>query len=189
MNENLKAVLYQALGYSMAMMLGLGIVSFLQRGFLFKFIMVKASMGRKILIRLKLVTHWDYAVGSVDEGDLVWGKKDKRKRVNNIKQDHIYRSLGVNWIDLDGKDYSILPPHDNTAIEGFDPEKQESLITRALYKPPMDDPQKKIILVLMVVLIVLSLASVYFAYNILNQVGVMKAAVDSLKAGMVVATG
>lgn len=188
MNEALKAVLYQTLGYSFAMFLGLGILAFLQRGFLLKFIRVKASLGRLVLIRIKQVTHWDYKVGKWEEGDLIFGGKKDKKRINNIKPDDIYRSLGINWVDLDGKEWCILSPANTEAIEGFDPEKQESLVTRALYKPPIEDIKDKAIIIICLAALAAGAASAYFGYNILNEVGVIKTIVESIPKGAVVPT-
>jgi len=192
MNEPLKAIIYQALGYSIAMLLGIGILVFLQRGFLLKFLRVKASLGKLVLIRVRQVNHWDYHVGNWNEQDLIFGGKKGKKRINNIKNEHLYRSLGINWVDLDGKVWAILPPASTEAVGGFDPEKQESLVTRALYAPPMEDLKNKIVLVLIVLAIVMGAASAYFGYNILNQVGILSTDIASLKsliqAGAVVAT-
>jgi len=193
MNEAFKTVLYQALGYSVAMIMGIGILSFLQRGFLFKFLTVKASLGKKVLIRIRQVTTWDYKVGHWDEQDLIFGSKKDKKRINNITPEHLYRSLGVNWIDLDGKEWCILPPKDIQGVTGFDPEKQESLVTRALYKPPIEDMQQKIILFLVIGAIIAAAASAYFGYNILNEVALLKQMIqgvsDSMTQGIVVPTG
>ena len=188
MNEAFKAIIYQALGYSFAMFMGIGIIAFLQRGFLFKFIKVKASMGKLVLIRVRQVSHWDYHIGKWDEQDLIFGGKKDKKRINNITNKELYRSLGLNWVDLDGKTWSILPPTDTKGITGFDPEKQESLVTRALYKPPIEELKDTIIIVLIVVAILAGGLSAFFGFNILNEVGVLKATIESLKQGMVVAT-
>lgn len=193
MNEGFKQIIYQTLGYSVSMIIGLIIIAFMQRGFLFKFLVVKASMGKKILIRIKEVRHWDYAVGNWSEQDLVFGSKKERKRINNILPEHIYRSLGLNWIDLDSKKWAIISTNNTEAVSGFDPEKQEALVTRALYKPPIEDTKDKVILVLIVLGVVIGAIGVYLSYNVLNEVGIIKGIVQTISTkvteGIVVPTG
>lgn len=188
MNEALRAVLYQAIGYGFAMFLGVGILAFMQRGFLIKFLIVKASLGRKVLIRVRGVHHWMYYVGNWAEGDLIFGSKKDKKRINNIASADLYRSLGLNWVDLDGKTWEILPPNTTDSKNAFDPEKQESLVTRALYKPPIEDIKDKILLILVILAIVAGAVSAYFGYNILNEVGTLQANIAGLKSGLVVPT-
>jgi len=189
MNEALQAILIQTLGYGVALVIGIGIITFLQRGFFFKFLKVKASLGRKVLVRLRQVTHWEYFVGRWEEQDLIIGRGKKKKRINNVEQQHIYRSIGIFWVDLDGKTYAVLPPNDTTAIEGFDPEKQESLITRALYKPPIEDKKNELIMVLVIAALIAAAASAYFGYTTLNKMDMVTAAIDGLKSGLVIPTG
>lgn len=185
MNELFKAILFQAMGYLFALILGVGILGLLMRGFLLKFINVKASLGRKVLVRVREVAIWRYYIGKFDEQDLIIGGKKDRKRINNIHKDHIYRSLGINWIDLDGKTWAILPPHSVEGVTGFDPEKQESLVTRALYKPPLEDMQTRYILFISLGALLAGAVAAYFSYNILNDVQVLQESVNSLKAGLV----
>lgn len=189
MNEALYAVIIQTVGYSISMIIGIGVLSFLLRGFLFKFIKVKASLGRKILVRVREVTHWEYYVGRWEEHDLIIGSKKKQKRINNISSDHIYRSIGISWIDLDGKDWSILPPKDTKAIEGFDPEKMESLIVRALYKPPTEDTKDKIIIILCIGAFIAAAVSAYFGFVTLEKIDIVNSAISTLQIGQVVPTG
>jgi len=189
MNEAFKEILYHALGYFVSFIFAIVIFSFLQRGFLFKFIKVKASLGRKVLVRIKEVNHWIYEVGHWNEGDLIFGGKKARKRINNTKSEHIYRSLGISWIDIDSKKYNIISPADNEAIVGFDPEKQESLVTRALYKPPLDDNMKKIMMLLAFITLAGVGLTLYFVYNMNNMLGVLTQTIENLRAGLVVPTG
>lgn len=188
MNEFFLAILYQALGYALGIGIGFGVCAFFMRGFLFKFLAVRASFGKKALVRVHNVTHIDYYVGRFDEGDLVIGKKDKAKRINNIQADYVYRSMNLNWIDLDGKTWAVVKPNLD-GVTGFDPEKQESLITRALYKPPIDDIKQKVIYVMIIAAIAAGAASAYFSFQCLNSLDGVMASLDSLRNGLVVATG
>ena len=188
-NEAFKQIIAQVIGYSFSMFLGVGVILFLQRGFLLKFIRVKSSMGRLVLIRIKQIAHWDYAIGAWDEGDLLYGPKGKKKRINNITSSDLDRSLGINWIDIDGKDYCILPHGNTDAISGFDPVKQEALVTRALYNPPIADMKDNIIIVLIILALIAAALSAFFGYNILNEVALLKSSVEGLKSGLIVATG
>jgi len=191
MNEMLRQVLTQTAGYAVAMFGGLFILGFLQRGFMLKFLIVRASLGRKILVRIQHLTHWGYAVGIWSEGDLIIGKKGDRKRISNVSTDDIYRSLGIAWVDLDGKKWCILPHVSTVAVSGHDPEKMESLITRAMYKPPLDDQQKliKFVLVLVLMAILVAGVSAYLSYSGLQKIEGLVPLLNSLKQGLVVPTG
>lgn len=186
MNEFFKEILFQALGYGVSILLAFFILTVILRGFLLKYIRVRASLGRLVLIKIRGVTTWSYEVGKFNEGDLVFGKKKERKRINNIKPEYIYRSIGINFIDVDGEKWAILPPHNTEGVPGFDPEKQESLVTRALYKPSLNDPKIQIALVLLVIAIVVGGVGAYFGYNILNNTGFILDKVGQCTAGAVV---
>lgn len=189
MNEAFSAVLYQTFGYSIATIIGIGVIAILQRGFFFKWLKVRASLGRLILVRIRAINRWYYEVGSIEENDLVFGKKADRKRISNVFDDYFYRSMGMSWINLDGSKWCVLMPNSTSAIEGFDPEKQESLVTRALYKPQIADRKEQIIMMMIAFALLAALISAYFGYNTLNKVGMLKATIDGLKNGLAVATG
>ena len=188
MNEIQKAILYQALGYLVATFIGIGVIALLQRDFFFKYLKVRASLGKKILVKIRAVNRWYYEVGEINEGDLVFGSKKQRKRINNTKDNYFYRSMGIAWVNIDEEKNAILEPN-LTGVTGFDAEKQESLLVRALYKPSLDDNKEKIILILLVLAIVAAGISAYFGYNVLNQLEVLKGTLNAIKSGMVVATG
>jgi len=192
MDEVIKGLLYQVLGYGFSMLLGVGILSFLQRGYLLKFIKVKSSMGKLVLLRIKEVSHWSYCIGKWEEGDLIFKMNKEKKRLSNVESSDLYRSLGIYWMDIDSKTWNILSVKEGNNKTGFDPEKMESLVTRALYKPPIDDVRNKIMMVLIVASILAGLISAYFGYNILNEMGTLTNAVNNVQStvaqGFVVGT-
>ena len=187
-NEIQLAIIYQALGYLMSTLIGIAIIGFLQRGFFIPYLRVRSSLGKFVLVKIRAVNRWYYDVGKLDQSDLVFGKKKERKRINNVKDIHFYRSLGITWVNIDEETNAILTP-DLKGVTGFDAEKQESLLVRALFKPSLEDHRNKIIMVLILAAILAAGLSAYFSYNILNEMGALRAGVDSLKAGLVVATG
>jgi len=142
-------------------------VGFIQNGFFWKFINVKLSAGKNILVKIKEIQRQYYRVGTIIEGDLVYKltKKDI-KRINIPKNNTvIYKSLGIDFIDVDGITNAINTV-DYTGVSGFDSVKMNDLFVRALTKPKLDDTEKIIVLVLLGIILI---AVGIVIFNILDQ--------------------
>lgn len=162
-------IFVQAFYYGVAMLLTLFIVAFLFRGFFWKYIQVKMSMGRLVLIKIRSSLRDYYKVGEVIDNNLVYKTKDSdgKKAVIriNIPKDvqYFYKSIGVNWIDVDEEKNALMSVSYKPAT-GFDAIKWNNLFIRALTRPTVGDQKEKIIIILLVVVIIACLGAVYFGY-------------------------
>ena len=157
-------LLAQVLGYGAVDLLMLFVISFLMRGFFWKYFRVKASMGRLILIKVRDINIDSFAIGVIDS-DILKFKKNKEEHSIAIKDRTVfYRSIGVIWVDYDSATGGLVRP-DFQGIEGFDPVKYNNLYLRALYKPAITDNFDKILMLLVFVCIILTIVGLYLSYN------------------------
>ena len=192
MDEVVKTILYQILGYIIAMGFSFVLFAFWQRGYFKAYLRVRTSLGKLILVKLIGPTKVIYQIGRIEEGNLLWGKSGKDGHIlNDIKRDYIYTEQNINCVDIDSITYSFIPkevhyakafviPKDAetgevmnpeqyakvfkkngnevvvTAVEGFDPEKVDSLVQRAQFKPSQINNILKLIMLISVISLVVS---------------------------------
>ena len=130
------------ISYCLVLLIGFGIIVFLQAGFFIPFLKVKTSRGKKILVKIRKSTTCDYVAAEEIEGQLVFKYFKEQFRVSKYK-DGIYRSFNVNCVDVDAETWGVVKT-DFNGIGSSDPSKNDSLIERALLKP--DKRSKKTIL-------------------------------------------
>jgi len=142
-------------------------VGFIQNGFFWKFLNVKLSSGKNILVKIKEVQRHYYRVGTIIDGQLIYklAKKDVKRISIPTDETVIYKSLGIDFIDVDGITNSIKTVN-YEAVTGFDSVKMNDLFIRALSKPKLDETDKIIVLILLGI-IVIAVGVVIF--NILDQ--------------------
>jgi hypothetical protein len=158
----------QALAYGGIILLTILTIAFIFKGFFWKYIKVKTGQGKYLLVKIRNVVRDHYAVGWIDEGFLIFKSntpKDKCKlRLALTDKNAIYRSLGVNWIDIDEEKNAICNVN-YTPVSGFDSKKFSDLLTRALMRPAITSGQEKIILICVILGVLLGLVSVFLLYK------------------------
>lgn len=163
-------IIVQALYYGAVLVLGFFLVNFIQRGFFLKFLRVRMSLGRLVLIKIREVNRDLYATGEIIEGFLVFkqktaGGKKETKRVSIPKDKAIfYRTIGITMVDIDSERNSFCTI-DYEAADGFDAVKFQDLYLRALYKPALLDANQKLIIVLIAVNMLLVIGCLYMEYR------------------------
>jgi len=222
MNELLKTVLFQSLGYFLATIFSFVLFGFWQRGYFFAYLRVRTSLGKLILIKLVGPTKIIYKVGRIEEGNLLWGKIGKNGHIlNDIRRDYIYMEQNVSCVDIDSLSYAFIPkevhyaqvlniPKDKKGeviapeqyvkifnkrgnevilrgIEGFDPEKVDSLVQRAQFKPSQIHNTVKFILLICTIILIISsvcLVNVFVTSDKViksdNHVGSVESKVDKI---------
>lgn len=189
MNELFTQVLNNVIILAIALL----IVSLPQKGFFWKFIRVKISFGKLIIVKIRAINRDFFKVGHIAEGFLIY-KVDRHnhKRVAISDKSVFYRVLGTNWVDFD-EEKNCLAKADYSSLEGFDAIKFSDLLKRALYKPQIsDDTVNFRILMVMVGIAIVGIAiAVFFLYNMYNEVGIMQGAIATLqqKGTVVAASG
>ena len=186
MNPNVSQLLIQTGIYAVLMLLSIFLVSALLRGFFLKYVKVRMSFGKLILIKVRSVLRDYYVVGKIQDGFLIFKKNKQEMRIAiDAKLKKIYRCLSVNWIDIDEEKNAICTV-DYEAVSGFDIEKFSNLLTRALTRPTVKSNETKIIIVMLILVIVGILAVVYLGYTnreMLQQLpGLINGAVQNVAA-------
>jgi len=140
--------------YLGVIIIGFALINFLTAGFLIKFIRVRASRGKLILIKVKSTTDQYYRTGMISERTLIYkarGQKEN-KRVSIPEGAGVYRAMNIWCMDCDEETNEIILPS-GKKVDTYDAEKYEQLIIRALYKPALMDKNEKIILIMLAVVI------------------------------------
>jgi len=97
----MNVILLQAFYYATVMALSVMFLGFIMKGFLFKFLKVKMTFGKYVLVKLRGITRDFFEVGWIEEGFLVYKYNKDEKRVSLNDNSAFYRSVGVSWIDID----------------------------------------------------------------------------------------
>ena len=164
------AVMIQGGVYLAVLVIAFIIFNFLSKGYLRVYLMVKASRGKKILVRALSFTGYYYRAGNLDNAILTFKNKAKVIDSYRIRKTDIFLEMGVNVICVDETTKKIIHIN-NDPREGHDTEHIDSLIKRALYKPSMrDNPKEMILIVLAVISTIASVITLYLVYT-MTQTG------------------
>jgi hypothetical protein len=189
MSNGFNEILVQTGYYAVTMILTVGLIGILLKGFFWKFIKVRLSFGKYVMVKIRAVNRDHYAVGRINEGDLVYmAGKYEEKRLNIADNSVFYRSLGLIWVDVDEMLNCIIKP-DMDIIEGFDAVKYNNLYVRALTRPSIADNKDRMMLGIALLLAVLIIGIGFLVYKQGVQLEDIARAVGSLNKGMMVAGG
>jgi hypothetical protein len=165
MEDAIREMLLIMLSYVGVIVVSFGIMNWLMGGKLIPFIKVKLSMGKKLLVHIRTMTHDYYKAGQIVEQQLiVKDLKGETRRLDVLDPACIYRASGVNNIVIDDA-YNTIFNRQLDSTKGFDAIKNEHLHVRALYKPLLNNKMEKIMLVLLAVVLIIGLASVFFGFQ------------------------
>ncbi|MEA2056657.1 MAG: hypothetical protein U9O78_03035 [Patescibacteria group bacterium] len=128
-------------------------LNFFSVGFLFTWLKVKLSRGKKILVIVRTVTQDYYRAGVIDKGFLIFKDKLKEERRVSLVDGCISKGIGVNNVFIDDEKNSVFVK-DFSSVSGFDAVKYNDLYLRALYKPTIFDNREKILLAIVVITLV-----------------------------------
>lgn len=162
----LQAVGIQIAAYLAVMLFVVLVLNFLSQGFLTTWFRVKSSRGKLMLLKIRTIKQDYFASGKLDGGFLKWKRNGEEKRIALKDNGNftIYRSMGVDVIDIDDEKNAIML-HDWSKVEGFDAEAFESLYKRALYKPQILDKNTQMILIGVVIVGLLVAGGFYLSYH------------------------
>lgn len=158
-------VFIQAFYYGILMVITIAFMGVILKGFLFKYLKVRLSFGKYVLVKIRSALRDYYQVGWVEDGFLCFKNAKRTIRLAISNDDKLfYRSLAVNWIDVD-ENKNAIAKTDYSAISGYDAKKYSDLYTRALERPQVSSSQEKIIIVLCIVIALISIAAAILSYN------------------------
>lgn len=138
------------------------------RGFFFTFLKVKASGGRRCMVRGWNLTHWRFVAGEVKDGFLTFKHLKETHRIEITGSD-FYRMLKLDWVDVDFTDNTITRRQGERGTP-FDAVKFDNLFVRCLFKPTIGDTKTTIIIALLAFCILLALVSLGLSYQTYEMV-------------------
>lgn len=147
------------------------LLNFLTKGFILKYLRVKASRGAKSLVRVHALTEVKYRIGWVSDATLHY--KEDRKTIKHLKAGkfNVLRELGINIFEVD-EERSSIRTIDWRVSSGHNTDHFDGLLVRALQKPNLVDKTKETIMFfLQVVQTVLLGVALFLLYNISQQIG------------------
>lgn len=153
------------------------IANWLTKGLVMSLLRVKGSRGRFILSRVYGFTDVYFRVCEVVDNQIVIKfRSHKDKARIRFESESLYNFIGVRCVDLHEAKASVIDQVDVKAIDGHDPYVTESLIKRALMKPPMRDNKLQVIIVLLILTMVFVMVATGVSIKILtvvNKLGVI----------------
>jgi len=157
--------------YGAVILGGFLLINFLSNGFLFTFLRVKASRGRKMMVKIRQPLEDYYRPGEIKDNDLLFKDRDGIRRRLTLSDDggDIYRSMNLNFIDVD-EEKNAIQKKDYTIVSGHDAVKVDHLLTRALMKPQELDKMQKFILIACIAAAASSMVAVFWVLKIYSVV-------------------
>ncbi len=133
----------------LAMCIGVFITTWFIRKFFWKWLVVRLSAGKKVLVCVFTKLGREYAVGSY-EGDYLKIKFKKKTKYITFDENAVFRDLGVNWVFVDSNSWSCFNKKSFETIP-VDMEVINNIIVRALTKPSLQFDTLKIVMVIGIV--------------------------------------
>lgn len=182
-------VFVQAGYYGIVMILSALVIGLIQKGFFWKFIRVRMSFGKFVMVKIRAVNRDYFRVGRVEEEFLVFKRKgSEEKRIAIPDSSYFYKAMNVTFIDVDDKTNKLCRP-DYTTEGTFDAVKYDNLYKRALTRPQISDKMEKILLFAAIVGAIAAVVAVFMMFKMTESIGILQATVDSLKKGVVLGGG
>jgi len=194
------AWMIQTIGYVTLFFIGFILANILSKGFMFKYFRVWASRGSKLLVKIHNPMDHYYKIGWIEEGFLRFHDKTTKAAMNKDKSkknakrialpdDHnpVYRCLGVAMIEVsEEKNVLILP--DMKAVTGFDANKFNNIITRALSEPrnQKDKTLMMITLILAGAAVLIGIVTIVNVISMQDTINLVQQELHNMNAGKVI---
>lgn len=121
----------------------------LTMGFFKTYLKVRTSMGRKVLVKVRGITHYYYKTGVIDDGMLTYKTPKKEVKEISCSPESIGRTMAVNFVVVDEETNAVIKP-DLEGVTGYDAVKVHNLHVRALQAPKLGDDKNKIVMLLLI---------------------------------------
>jgi hypothetical protein len=148
------------------------VLNFLTKGFLFKYLRVKASQGRKLLIEVSAATDDYYAVGKWEDGFLKFKNRGKEEKAIEMSssafRDIITRIMGVSKINVDELGNTFLKKDFEAVRFEVDSGRLNTTLIRIKNRPIPKSKQEQLIII-MLVLVILGLIGLFLKINTLSD--------------------
>ena len=139
-----------------------------------KYILVKISRGKKVLMMIKTPFGWKTMTAKKDQQTLVW-KFDGKDIITDVKESGVKRFLGVPFVFVDSLTPNILIELKEGALypADFDPEVFNNILIRALTRP--EGKIDKMLKQMITICILIGIISLIVGFVILSKLGKMAA--------------
>ena len=134
------------------------------QGFFLRYAIVKASKGKKVIMKVRTKAGHYFTIGKVVDGNVSYKDRNKKEKLLTLGEGSLYRSLGINWLDTNEENDAVFNHHEWRAVPAHDANRVDSLIKTALMKPSLNSKQTLLIILLCVVAFI-CLAGAYFGYK------------------------
>lgn len=154
------------------------LLSWVTNGFILPFLRVKGSRDAKFIVLIFSTLRAYFRIGEKREGMIYFKKKGEKEpcRLAIPEGKRIfYRFLGVNWVAMD-EDKNAIMTLDFVGVSGFDSEKFDGIIKRALYNPNLFEDKIKILLIVVIIIGILAIvntALLAIVYKMVKQIALM----------------
>lgn len=155
------------------------LINFLTSGFILKYLITKASRGKKVLVEIYGVSDVYYKTGKIDEDQLKYRTRNKKDKSLLISKTNVFRRMGVNVISVDEINNAVLEPSFE-GVAGFDAIRNDNLLVRALTAPQLMDTQDKIKLLLLIGACAGIGFTVFMLFNIGDQFATLGKKIDAV---------
>jgi hypothetical protein len=147
-----------------------GLFNFLSNGYLIKFIRIKASRGKQVLVQEWGISNCKFFIGQIDENNTLNYKVNKKqKKISNLGKDDILRVYGLPVVNISSEKNSIIRIVDNQEIAGHDPIKVDSMIKQALMLGQMlDNKMFNILLIIVIIATIGILINIGLTYYMMD---------------------
>jgi len=148
-------------------------LNWLSQGFLWQWLVVRMSRGRKILVCMHGSQRVYYKAGELIENNLSTKNNRKEKMLYvGIKPECVYNALGVQAIDIDEIN-KCLWNRQGAIIQGNDPIEADALYNRCLKKPAEANLLIKVLIGALIVLLLALLVLGFLSYELTTNYDVL----------------
>ena len=163
---------YFIIAGAVLMLVPIFFIAFFQAGFFLQWLRAKGSRGKRVLIKLIKPVRDDFTTGIIEQGFLIFGKKGFGRRIKLAETTRIYHAWGVRAVDIHDE-LNAPVGTDFRGVAGFDAEAFENLLTRALYRPSLEESKEKIILIGLIIVAVLVIICIGLTWSVQGQVSAL----------------
>ena len=168
-------LLIQVLVYFFIFIASMIVFNLLTRGFLLKYLNVKASRGAKVLVKVRAPFEDYFSIGVPSEGQVRFKDRSKEFKRVSMPRQAIIKFLGVYWLEVDEESGAVVLA-DFSAVTGHDPVKNESLYERCLMKPSPNSKRDLIVyiglglIIILLIVVLVQIAGVKDAIPVIASV-------------------
>lgn len=158
MNEAMKALIQYMIAYGGLITLFFFIVNFLQKGFLLRYLIVKASQGRKTLVEVSAATDDYYTTGKWEDGFFKFKNRAKEQKAISINEPSfkslITHIMGVSKVIVDETGNKFITKDWDTVKFQVDSGRLNTDLIRIKNRPIPKSKQETLIILLLIAAIV-----------------------------------